>query len=387
MSVVAIDPRVTGIITKDLVKPIKKGGKRQSCRSNRIVFTLNNFTPEESLQLNQSLTSLMSSRRLVYAIIGQEVGQSGTPHLQGFIHLAPSFMKVVSGTVSTWKSTIPSLARAHLESAYGSDLESQKYCSKDGTYVEYGEPDTDQRDVWTKIIEATSLREIGELDAMFLAKSYSQAKALVRDNKRRKRIPVSVPSLRLWQSQLLWRLMNQSNRQILFVVDRIGNRGKSTFCQYLRATYGEEVFYTAGGKSEDIAHALAEQDLACFDSCVKYMCIDLPRQVLPQFAPWSIIEAVKNGMFFTGKYGSATHILDKPLKLVVFTNHDLDDCRGKLSADRWSVIDLDDEYRLKGPALDVLIEQEDPVLQLPDSAPIQEDTMTDEELLALIESC
>lgn len=184
--------------------------------------------------------------------------------------------------------------------------------------------------------------------------------------------------------------MNQNDRQILFVVDRSGGRGKSTFARYLRATYGEEVFYTAGGKSADIAHALTEQDLNCYDSSVKYLVVDLPRQLTLQFAPWSIIEGAKNGMFFSGKYGSATHIMDGYAKIVVFTNHPVDEYRHMLTGDRWSVIDLDEEYRLKGDSLDILIPQDNAVIETPLPTPVEDpliSEISDEELLALIESC
>jgi hypothetical protein len=374
----------TGDILKDLTKPLKEGKKKQSCRSNRIVFTLNNWSLDEYQQLTSTLTCFLSSKQLVYGIIGQEVGKNGTPHLQGFIHLDQSFLKSVGGTVSKWKSLLPALQRAHLESAYGSDVESQRYCSKEGTSVEFGTPCLKVKDVWTKIAEATSLSEVLELDAMTYVKCFSQVERIVSMNKMKMRSPPSVPSLRLWQSELLWRLMNQNDRQILFVVDRHGARGKSTFARYLRATYGEEVFYTAGGKSADIAFALSSQDKLNFESHVKYMIVDLPRQLTLQFAPWSIIEGVKNAMFFSGKYQSIQHILLEPLKVVVFTNHPVDDYRHMLTPDRWSVIDLDDEYAIKGAALDVLVDQGDPHLERTDATQL-EDFISDEELAQLLQ--
>ena len=114
----------------------------QSCpkfRSNRICFTLNNYTPQEA---ESFVLDLKAKESFVnYAIVGKEVGQNGTPHLQGFIHLKTSFLKAKDGGVLTWRGIFPGLARAHLEKAFGTDAQSQKYCEKDGNLlIEVGTP-------------------------------------------------------------------------------------------------------------------------------------------------------------------------------------------------------------------------------------------------------
>jgi len=85
-------------------------------------FTINNYTKEdESSLLN------LGHRYIVY---GREVGDSGTPHLQGYICFRSqrSFASI--------KSKMP---RAHIEQARGDSDANFKYCTKDGDFVEDGD--------------------------------------------------------------------------------------------------------------------------------------------------------------------------------------------------------------------------------------------------------
>jgi hypothetical protein len=83
------------------------------------VFTLNNYTEEELERLQDLVTNGMLS----YILFGREVGEQGTPHLQGYCE-TPSRcglrrMKTLIGN------------RAHLEKANGSLASNQAYCRKE----------------------------------------------------------------------------------------------------------------------------------------------------------------------------------------------------------------------------------------------------------------
>jgi len=84
-------------------------------------FTLNNYTEVERLVL------LHATCR--YVIIGKEVGESGTPHLQGYI---------VFSTEKSLKQVRQLCPRSHWEGARGSALDSYTYCSKEGDFEERG---------------------------------------------------------------------------------------------------------------------------------------------------------------------------------------------------------------------------------------------------------
>lgn len=88
-------------------------------------FTLNNYTEDEY----ESISRVANDESL-YAIIGREVGASGTRHLQGYIMFKrPYRFDTVKGR---------HLPRCHIEVAAGSPDSNRKYCSKDGDYREFG---------------------------------------------------------------------------------------------------------------------------------------------------------------------------------------------------------------------------------------------------------
>jgi len=91
-------------------------------RSRSYVYTLNNYTKEEE--------AFVQALPCSYHVYGRETGDSGTPHLQGFLHFpnARSFPSV--------KKLIP---RAHIEIArdVGSAIQ---YSKKDGNIWESGIP-------------------------------------------------------------------------------------------------------------------------------------------------------------------------------------------------------------------------------------------------------
>lgn len=64
-----------------------------------------------------------------YAVVGKEVGESGTPHLQGFLYYrnARSFASV--------KKALPG---GHIEAANGNIEQNARYCEKDGEFVTFG---------------------------------------------------------------------------------------------------------------------------------------------------------------------------------------------------------------------------------------------------------
>nr|AQR57913.1 replicase [Desmodus rotundus circovirus 1] len=68
-----------------------------------------------------------------YLIIGKEVGEKGTPHLQGFVNFKKKLRR------STLKK-LPGFMRAHVEPAKGTDHQNQTYCQKMENYLEIGIP-------------------------------------------------------------------------------------------------------------------------------------------------------------------------------------------------------------------------------------------------------
>lgn len=88
-------------------------------------FTLNNYSDEEYTRLLQCFGS-----STVYFIIGKEVGESGTPHLQGYFELKKR------DRITGLKNKIS--GRAHFEVARGTGSDNRVYCSKGGDFTEGG---------------------------------------------------------------------------------------------------------------------------------------------------------------------------------------------------------------------------------------------------------
>lgn len=86
-------------------------------------FTLNNYTDEEIVAIK--------AIDYKYLVFGYEVGENGTPHLQGYIELTK---RLRFGGV---KKLFP--PRVHLEARRGTAEEAADYCKKDGVFFEeYG---------------------------------------------------------------------------------------------------------------------------------------------------------------------------------------------------------------------------------------------------------
>lgn len=95
-------------------------------QSRNWCFTLNNFTDEEE----QECEEWVAESHATYLCVGKEVGESGTPHLQGYVQWTArrrlAFCK-------------ERFTRAHWEVSRAKDpAAAQTYCQKDGNYQEYG---------------------------------------------------------------------------------------------------------------------------------------------------------------------------------------------------------------------------------------------------------
>lgn len=91
-------------------------------QSKRWCFTINNYV-EEDLEID----AIWDYKYLVF---GQEEGDTGTPHIQGFVIFESN------KRLSSLKQLHP---RAHWEIARGSAEQASKYCKKEEFWVEYGE--------------------------------------------------------------------------------------------------------------------------------------------------------------------------------------------------------------------------------------------------------
>ncbi len=92
-------------------------------RKRRWCFTLNNYTAEEEEAIQTY------GGECLYLCYGREIGESGTPHLQGFF---------IRENAVSLKSLKRFNKRAHWEAAKGNSVQASEYCKKDGDVWECG---------------------------------------------------------------------------------------------------------------------------------------------------------------------------------------------------------------------------------------------------------
>lgn len=292
-------------------------------RSRNWCFTLNNYTDDDA-----SLFCTLPAG-VKYCVVGKEVGQLGTMHLQGFlIFLNPQRL---SGLTRSWFA-----GRAHWEIARH-PWNAAEYCKKDSDYQEHGDPPSEP--TASAPNHLSSFKEAvqgGNLNPKRLREEFSDVYAryprfcndYIRDNTPRP--DVEMFALRPWQADLYQRLrLAPDRRTIVFAIDYEGNSGKSWFCDYYAKLHSDETQILTPGKYADMAMAL--------DPTIRVLFMDCPRSKQGDFIQYDFLENVKNGRIFSGKYESGMKYLN-PLHIVVMMNQDPD--MSKLSADRYNLIPI-----------------------------------------------
>lgn len=107
-------------------KKVTQKSKKVNTRFRCVSFTLNNYTEKEI----EEYIDLCENEIISYLIMGKEIGEKGTPHLQGYMQ----FPKQLSN-----KQVKNLNKRMHYERCTGDDIDNFIYCHKDKNYYIYGE--------------------------------------------------------------------------------------------------------------------------------------------------------------------------------------------------------------------------------------------------------
>lgn len=222
-------------------------------------------------------------------IFQYEVGESGTPHYQGFVQFESRKRPM---------SIFSDYTGIHWEKAKGTVSENTKYCSKGegrlaGPWYKGLLP---HRDVHT----------------------------------------ISLGQMHPWQKALLEKLTtecSQTDRKIHWYWDPTGNIGKSALAKYLCV---HNMALIASGKGTDILYGLKTfKDI--HGAFPPILVIDIPRCTDVKFVSYQAIESCKNGCAYSGKY-EGSMLLMPPMHIVIFSNEPPD--LSTFSADRWNVVEL-----------------------------------------------
>ncbi|AIF71512.1 replication-associated protein [McMurdo Ice Shelf pond-associated circular DNA virus-5] len=303
-------------------------------RAKHWCFTVNNYTDEDIHKLSKAsllLQPLVSSCIYQQEVPGQESATPGTPHLQGFISFkTKQSFKFTKNLVSD---------RAHVEVAKGTPQQNRIYCSKAkdrkiGTEVfTYGEQPKLLPGKRNDLYAFQQYVKEGNIQTRDILENHASVAAryprYVREYIDLYVNPPEVPDhpLYLWQETLTKIITGPSDdRQIIFVVDEVGNQGKTWFAKkYCRAH--EDAQFLEPGKKADMAYAL--------NTDLRVLFLNVTRQQV-EHLQYSFLEAVKDGSVWSPKYESRTKHLTQIPHIVVMMNQDPD--FQLLSKDRYHTI-------------------------------------------------
>lgn len=248
-------------------------------------FTFNNYFPADIDILETKFRTICNKY-----IFQEELGENGTPHLQGCIFLKKKMR---------WSEFFPK----DYNNIHWEEMRNEKasiaYCCKDETRV-------------GNIFKWGFPRELDIITNLFP-----------------------------WQETIYRKcLLEPDKRKIIWIYDPKGNNGKTALCKFL--TIKVNAISATSGSAKDIACILA--------MCVKNgkNLNDLTTFIFhyartSEHISYKAIESVKDGYITSTKYESGTMVFNCP-HCLVFSNElpDID----KLTKDRWEVYTLNDNKEL-----------------------------------------
>ena len=180
--------------------------------------------------------------------------------------------------------------------------------------------------------EASSLLktvlEKQDIDIEAIPKNYSE---LLKINAK---THASNTSLRPWQQQLLGFLV-PSEREVMWVVGKDGNEGKTWFQKYLKNHFGSIRTFNSGiGNSKGLLHTLSKELLPLKDVFI----FNIPKCFKIGDVPYNLLENLKDGEAISLKYDSKTLSFRTPNIVILFSNKWPD--RMKMSSDRWKIYNI-----------------------------------------------
>lgn len=250
-------------------------------RGKRWCLTFNNYTNEEYVSLKNGLDS-----RSTGYILGLEIGESGTKHVQGYVE----FKGLIE--LSSLKKINKKI---HWEKAKGNKEANIKYCSKEGIF------ETSFKIKIDKKIKILSMYE----------------KIIWRK----------------WQKKVLEICESKSEpRKIHWFWEDEGNTGKSFLARYI---YNKYKCILAEGKKDNILNQTLMYQEKNDDEDPEIILVDIPRTIENKYVSYTVLEKLKDCLCYSGKYeGGVIQFIESP-HIIVFSNEE--PLWEKMSQDRWCV--------------------------------------------------
>jgi len=312
--------------------------------SRNWIFTLNNYTDNDIEELKK-----IECRCIIF---GKEIAPlTLTPHLQGCI---------VFNTIKSFKQVKLLNDKCRFESMICPLENNISYCKKDTDYICIGDIPISKKtkglkgkesaiNIWgdfdKDIISGMSKKDLvlkypklygcykNGFDAHFELFKPKMIYDITKIDK----------PLYEWQNKFLELIKITDDRKIIWVYGKTGNEGKTSMSKHMISCLN--YLRCENGKSTDIAHMWQGQD------CI----FDLSRSQ-EDHLNYSIIESIKNGLVFSGKYDSCSKAYKIP-QVIVFANFAPD--TSKLSIDRWDIWEINKTKDMKYICVNDLIDDTD----------------------------
>lgn len=279
MSLSKVDTLDTGGIILEEPPLIKK--KKQISPSVKWMFTLNNWKEEDRSEIIRLI-----ELHCKVAVFGEEVGKSGTKHLQGYVEFKDKKRP---------KSVFNFTENIHWDKPRGSNTRAEcaKYCNKGDKVYQLG------------------------------IKLPEKVKVITED------------MLFDWQIAII-DLINGpiDDRKIYWYWSEEGNVGKTSFCKYLVVKYGG---IPLAGKSSDVKNGVCAYMEANHNCTPKLVLYPIPRCTDESEVNYDALENIKDMFFYSGKYKGGIVCGNSP-HLFVFAN--MEPMLHKMSKDRWIVVEI-----------------------------------------------
>jgi len=245
--------------------------KKQISPALRWCFTFNNYPSDWKLEIVPKFQNLCNK-----FVIGEEIGEEGTPHLQGSVWLKKKARP----------SSLGFSNKIHWEPMRNEEA-SLKYCQKDNKFVSFGLPKP------IKIID----------------------------------------SLRPWQLEIENLIINNEpdGRSINWYWESEGNFGKSSFCKYMYIKH--KTLIIRGGKLADVINIIFNANMDEISSVI----IDIPRKNKNNVS-YNAIECILDGLITNTKFETGIKVFNPP-HVIVFSNFPPEE-DNEVSADRWKITKL-----------------------------------------------
>lgn len=252
----------------------KSGNTKQISPSKHWVFTLNNHTEND-------INFLMDCSSIDQLSMQEETGESGTPHLQGYLKFKTKLRPL---------SVFGKQFKAHWEK-----------CRNVQKAIEY----TQKSETRTGMIYLRGIKRWRPLKCLKKEQLYD------------------------WQRNIVDQIEHEADdRTINWLWEDIGNVGKSALVRYLVIHHDALL---VSGKGADIKYLISQQKQA-----PDIIIYDIPRTA-ESYINYTALEEVKNGVFCSSKYESRMFVMNPP-HIFCFANFEPN--YSAVSADRWVVTEI-----------------------------------------------